>query len=96
MYCAQKMEALIPNTTETAGKKHLPIVTVKDGAIHVNVGDVNYPMTDEHCIQCVYIKTENGGQRRAFKSDDASETSFCVEENKPIAFYAYLYSVYHL
>ena len=73
----------------------MPIVTVKDGAIHVNVGDVNYPMTDEHCIQCVYIKTENGGQRRAFKSDDASETSFCVEENKAIAFYAYLYSVYH-
>lgn len=61
MCCGQKMEALVPNTTEAAGEKHLPFVTVEDGAIHVNVGEVSHPMTNEHYIQWVYIETENGG-----------------------------------
>ncbi len=38
MCCGEKMEALVPNTTEAAGEKHLPVVTVEDGAVHVNVG----------------------------------------------------------
>ena len=83
------MEALIPNTTEVAGEKHLPVVTVEDSIVHVNVGEVNHPMTDEHYIQWAYVETENGGQRRAFKPGDAPEASFCVGEDKPIAVYAY-------
>lgn len=41
MCCGQKMEALEPNTVEASGEKHLPAVTVEDGAIHVNVGSVD-------------------------------------------------------
>ena len=89
MCCGQKMEALVPNTTEAAGEKHLPVVTVKDGVVHVNVGEVNHPMTEEHYIQWVYIETENGGQRRALKPGYAPEVSFCVSEDKPLAVYAY-------
>ena len=31
MCCGEKMEALVPNTTEAAGEKHLPVETEKGG-----------------------------------------------------------------
>ncbi len=86
--CGQKMEALVPNVSEGAGEKHLPIVTVEDGSIFVNVGAVNHPMTEEHSIEWVYVETEKGGQRHAFKPGDEPCVTFDVDA-KPIAVYAY-------
>ncbi len=89
MCCGQKMEALVPNTTEAAGEKHLPVVTVADGKVCVNVGEVDHPMTEEHYIQWIYVETENGGQRKAFKPSDAPKAAFCIGDDKAIAVYAY-------
>ncbi len=87
--CGQKMEAIVPNTTEAATEKHLPVVHIEDGAIHVNIGEVNHPMTKEHFIEWLYVETENGGQRRILHPGDAPEATFCIGEDKPIAVYAY-------
>ncbi len=89
MCCGQRMEALIPNTTEASGEKHLPIVNIEDGVIYVNVGAVNHPMADEHFIEWIYIETENGGQQRILSSGDVPEATFYIGEDKPIAVYAY-------
>ncbi len=89
MCCGQKMEAIVPNTTEAATEKHLPVVHIEDGAIHVNIGEVNHPMTKEHFIEWLYVETENGGQRRILHPGDAPEATFCIGEDKPIAVYAY-------
>ena len=87
--CGQKMEALVPNTVEASSEKHLPFVTVKDGAINVNVGSVNHPMVPEHYIEWVYLQTETGGQRKAFKPGDEPNVTFCLNGEKAIAVYAY-------
>ncbi len=89
MCCGQKMEALVPNTTEAATEKHLPVVNIEEGAIHVNIVEVNHPMTEEHFIEWLYVETENGGQRRILHPGDAPEATFCIGEDKPIAVYAY-------
>ncbi len=89
MCCGQKMEAIVPNTTEAATEKHLPVVHIEDGAIHVNVGEVNHPMAEEHFIEWLYVETENGGQRRILHPGDAPEATFCIGEDKSIAVYAY-------
>lgn len=87
--CGEKMEALVPNTTEASGEKHLPVVTVEDGRITVNVGSDNHPMLPEHFIQWVYVQTENGGQRKAFKPGDDPKVTFSLEHDKAVAVYAY-------
>ncbi len=87
--CGQKMEVLVPNTTEAASEKHLPVVHIEDGAIHVNVGEVNHPMTEEHFIEWIYVETKNGGQRKILHPGDAPEATFCTGEDKPIAVHAY-------
>ena len=87
--CGEKMEALVPNTVEASGEKHLPVVTLENGVLTVNVGSVEHPMLPEHFIQWIYVETENGGMRRALKPGDKPIATFCVGEDKPIAAYAY-------
>ena len=87
--CGEKMQALEPNTVEASGEKHLPAVTLEDGALYVRVGSAAHPMQPEHFIHWIYVMTENGGQRRALKPGDEPEASFCLGDDKPIAVYAY-------
>ena len=90
MCCGQKMAELVPNTVEASGEKHIPVVTVKDGEIVVNVGSVNHPMAEEHFIEWVYVETEKGGQRKHLKPGEDPNVSFKVDENdKAVAVYAY-------
>ena len=87
--CGEKMEALVPNTVEASGEKHLPVVHAEDGAINVNVGAVNHPMVDEHYIEWIYVQTENGGQRNALKPGDEPNVTFSLGNDKVVAVYAY-------
>lgn len=89
MCCGQKTEALIPNTVDAASEKHLPLITLENGALHVNVGSVNHPMLEEHHIEWIYVESEKGGQRRVLKAGDAPEADFCFDNDRPIAVYAY-------
>ena len=92
--CGQKMEALEPNTVEASGEKHLPVVTVEDGAINVNVGSVNHPMAPEHFIEWVYVQTERGGQRKTLKPGDDPNVTFSLGDDKAVAVYGGFACVY--
>ncbi|MBR2478799.1 MAG: desulfoferrodoxin [Clostridia bacterium] len=87
--CGQKMEALIPNTTDAAGEKHLPVVTVEGDLVKISVGSVNHPMLAEHFIEWVYLETDRGGHRISLKPDEAPYAEICLKNEKPIAAYAY-------
>lgn len=89
MCCGQKMDELLPNTVEASGEKHLPAVTVEDGAVHVNVGSINHPMIPEHYIEWIYIQTENGGHLKSLKPGDDPSASVCLGDDKLLAVYAY-------
>lgn len=87
--CGTKMEALVPNTVEASGEKHVPVAKLEGDVLTVNVGSVDHPMLDEHYIEWVYVQTERGGQRKAFKPGDAPNVSFALGGDKPLAVYAY-------
>ena len=87
--CGEKMEALEPNTVEASSEKHLPVVTAEGDVVRVNVGSADHPMLPEHYIQWVYVQTENGGQRKALKPGDAPSVTFCLDNDKAVAVYAY-------
>ncbi len=88
--CGQKMTALVPNTSEGAGEKHLPVVKVEGNTVKVNVGAVDHPMSEEHSIVWIYLESENGGQRKILEPSDAPYAEFVLTEgDKAIAAYAY-------
>lgn len=57
MCCGQKMEEIVPNTTDGAMEKHVPVVEKKTHgngtAVTVKVGSVEHPMLPEHYIPLI-------------------------------------------
>ena len=89
MCCGKKMTELVPNTVEASGEKHIPVVTVKDNTVTVNVGSVNHPMQDAHYIEWVQLVTERGSQRKHLSPSEAPNVVFLLSGDKPLAVYAY-------
>ena len=86
--CGEKMEELIPNTSDGAGEKHVPVVTcLDDKRIKVEVGSVAHPMLDEHHIAFIYVETERGGIRVNLK--DKPEAEIYVGDDRVVAVYEY-------
>lgn len=89
MCCGTEMEALIPNTAETGSEKHLPLISQEENQIHVQVGAVSHPMSQDHSIQWVYLLTNQGGQRKNLCPGKAPEVTFSLCGDTPIAAYAF-------
>lgn len=88
--CGEKMAELVPNTTEAATEKHLPVVTIEGTNVNVRIGSVDHPMTEEHLIQWVYLETVEGGQRKYLKAGDKPELNFAITAGDKVkAVYAY-------
>lgn len=87
--CGEKMSELIPNTVDASLEKHVPQVSVDGKKVTVKVGSVAHPMTEDHYIQWIYLQTDEGGQRKCLIPGDAPEVTFALDEDKPVAVYAY-------
>ena len=63
MCCGQKMEELIPGTTDAAVEKHVPVVQSEGAQVTVTVGSVEHPMLPEHFIEWIALETKEGVHR---------------------------------
>lgn len=90
MCCGEKMVELVPNTTDAAQEKHVPVATVEGNKVVVNVGSIDHPMLDEHWIQWVYLETDKGGHRKVLNPGEKPNVVFALtEDEKPLAVYEY-------
>jgi len=87
--CGQNMNLLVPNTTEAATEKHIPVVTVEGTQAVVKVGSVPHPMLAEHFIQWIYVCCGNKGKMVNLSPGDAPEATFCVDDSEDRVAYAY-------
>ena len=88
--CGEKMQEIIPGTSDGALEKHVPVYEVKDNKVHVKIGAVAHPMLDNHYIEWVSIQTKFGNQRKQLKPGDAPEVCFSICEGDEVqAVYAY-------
>ncbi|MBQ2428590.1 MAG: desulfoferrodoxin, partial [Ruminococcus sp.] len=55
MCCGQKMEEIVPGTTDAAVEKHVPVFEIKDQKVFVTVGEVAHPMIPEHYIEWIAL-----------------------------------------
>ena len=60
--CGEKMEELIPSSTDAAVEKHVPVVSRAGDTVTVDIGSVAHPMTEEHLINLVILDTTAGIQ----------------------------------
>ncbi len=90
MCCGQKMDEIIPNTTDAAQEKHVPVITQEGNLVTVRVGSVNHPMLPEHFIEWISIETDKGNQRKVLQPNTAPTAQFALlDGEKIITAYAY-------
>lgn len=87
--CGEKMEEIVPNTTEASTEKHIPMVSRTGDILTVEIGSVIHPSTEEHHIEFVYVQTENGGQRKSIEIGKDPIVKFAIVEDTPVEVFAY-------
>ncbi len=88
--CGEKMTELIPNTTDAATEKHVPVVTVAGNQVTVAVGSVEHPMLPEHFITNIILETDKGYHLAALHPAEKPQAVFLLPEGEaPVAAYEY-------
>lgn len=88
--CGEPMKELVPNTTEAAFEKHIPVIEVLDKEVTVKVGEVAHPMMPEHHIEVIILETTLGVQKKYLAADGEPVAKFAlVDGEKVVAAYEY-------
>ena len=82
--CGQKMEELVPNTTDAAQEKHVPVIEVSGSDVVVKVGSVEHPMLEEHHIAFIVLETNLGTQRKFLDVAGKPEAKFVLAEGEEV------------
>lgn len=80
--CGEVMKEINANTVDASQEKHLPIFKEESNIVHVQVGSVEHPMSEEHYIEWIMIVTDQGRQRKKLKPNDKPQASFAILENE--------------
>ena len=76
--CGEAMEEMIPNTSDGAFEKHVPVYEIEGNIVHVKVGEVEHPMLDNHYIEWIILETNKGNQRKKLKPGEALKADFAL------------------
>ena len=88
--CGEKMHEIIPERTDGATEKHIPVYEVKDNVVHVTVGTIEHPMTEQHYIEWICLETEYGIQYVHLNPDDKPKAKFSICDGDDVrAVYAF-------
>lgn len=85
--CGDKV--LVPNTTDAANEKHVPVVSFEGDKTIVNVGSVEHPMSEEHHIAWIYVETKDGGVFRRLSHTGKPYAEINVAKEEVVAVYEY-------
>ncbi|MDD5945205.1 MAG: desulfoferrodoxin family protein [Clostridia bacterium] len=90
MCCGEKMQELVPGTTDAAQEKHVPVVEKDGNTVTVKVGEVTHPMLEEHHIAFIAIETKLGSQIKYLKAGEEPKAVFALADGDEfVAAYEY-------
>lgn len=87
--CGNEMRLVKPNTDKTLADKHKPVVKREGDYLTVCVGRVLHPMSEEHSILWIEVKSKYRAQRVMLKKGEDPIATFEVLRNTPVTVYAY-------
>ena len=89
--CGQPMQEEIQNNKDFSFEKHLPTYEIKGNKIVVTV---NHVMEEQHYIEWIAIKNENGKQVVFLKPNTTAQVEFDLVENAKIFAYCNLHGLW--
>ncbi len=87
--CADGIQLVRPVPGEPGDAKHTPHISKIDGGIRVKMGNGEHPMTEEHRIMWVCVKTSFGGSFCRLFEGDAPEALFFLNPDEVEEVYAW-------
>lgn len=88
--CGEVMREVIPGVIDASLEKHIPVYTVEDGVVTVEVGSILHPMNEEHHIEWISLQTKYGNQRKELCPTGEPGISFAISEGDSVeAVFAY-------
>lgn len=88
--CGKPMKEIIAGSVDASEEKHIPVYEVKGDTVEVCVGSAPHPMTEEHYIEWVFLKTKFGNQRKALRPGEEPKVCFKICDGDEVeAVYAY-------
>ena len=82
--CGQPMQQLLPNTTDAANEKHVPVVSVNGNVVKVVVGEVEHPMLDVHYIEWIILETNLGYHQAKLNPGQKPVATFVLAEGEEV------------
>ena len=83
--CEKELKLQEANMVDAAVEKHVPIVTIKDKKVNIQIGSTLHPMEKEHYIETICLHTKKDEVYVKFlKPGDVPEANFSVDS--PVAF----------
>lgn len=87
--CGQEMTLLHANLMEGKGEKHLPVVEHIDCCtLHIRIGSELHPMSKEHGIRFICVKTDKCAIIRYLREDETPDVIIKCD-GIPMTVYAY-------
>ena len=86
----QELMRVLVEKHEGDETKHQPIVSKEGQIVKVKIGNIMHPMTEEHHISMIFLKTKQGGQYKLLPYTSTPIVSFeLTEDDEPLEVYGY-------
>ena len=82
--CKEGPEELVPNTTDSSGEKHVPVIKVDGRNVAVTVGSVEHPMLDVHYLMWILLETTQGYQKKNLLPGEKPVAHFALAEGDAV------------
>ena len=82
--CTEGWTELLPNTTDAAGEKHVPVIQAEGRTVKVTVGSVEHPMLPVHYIMWILLETTRGYQKKDLKPGEKPAALFALSEGEEV------------
>lgn len=88
--CGEDMEEMVPGSVDASLEKHVPVMEKAGTKVIVTVGAAPHPMTGEHHIEWIALRTRQGNQRKELKPGMVPKACFSLcEGDEPLAAFAF-------
>ncbi len=78
--CDAPMEELIAKTNDEGMEKHVPVISVDNNHVTINVGSTPHPMMENHYITKVFVYYNNKLLTFSLKPNQEPKVEFDLEE----------------
>lgn len=82
--CGEAMKEMTGGTVDASKEKHVPVYSVDGNTVHVTVGSIEHPSTNEHYIQWIGLSTDKGVQIHYLSPGEKPQSCFKICDKEKI------------